>query len=134
DVERLLDLAKSRSQRRAEERVHAAVQHFARGAEALFAIPVARPEGTDQDVALCLVEIGLAGQQPLQDRADATDFLNRFVRDVNDGLHGRGSPWVPEQKRQQKANGRVRSAEAGQYKVATTRWKRTKIVAAARTV
>ncbi len=88
DIERLLDFAESAGQRGAEEIIEAAVEHFAAGPEALLAVGVAGPEGADEDVALGFFEIGFAGEQTVQHRADAADLLNRFVGYVNDNLHG----------------------------------------------
>ena len=67
--------------------IEAAVEHFALRPEALFAAVVAGPERADQDIARNFVQIGSAGEQPVEDRADAADFLNGFVGDVNDSLH-----------------------------------------------
>ena len=67
--------------------IEAGVEHFPAGSEPGVAGGVGLPERTDQDVARGGLEIGSAGQQPLQDRADPPDFLNGFVGDVNNGMH-----------------------------------------------
>ena len=41
---------------------------------------------------MACVEVDAAGQQPLEDGADAADLLDRFVGDVNDGLHAGNLP------------------------------------------
>jgi hypothetical protein len=87
DVEFLLDLPKPRRQRGAIQMIQAAVQNFALRAEPVFRQVIARPERAHQNISLDLVEIGSAGEQPLQHRSDSTDLLNGFMRDVNDGLH-----------------------------------------------
>ena len=88
DVERLLDLTEPGGERRAVEVVEAGVEDFALRPEAHLAALVAGPEGADQDVARDLLEIDLAGEQPVEDGPDAADLLDRFVGDVDDGFHG----------------------------------------------
>src|SRR5205085_3761598 len=79
---------KARGKRRAIEVIEGAVEHFALWAEALLANGVGRPEGADQDIALNRVEIDGAGEEAMKDSADAADFLDGFVGDVDDGGHG----------------------------------------------
>ena len=56
-------------------------------AAAVLAAVVAGPEGADEDVARRAGEVFTAGEQALEHGADAADLLNRFVGDVDDGLH-----------------------------------------------
>ena len=87
DLVRLLNFAKALRQRRTIKRIHAGIKNLAVGARARFTALVAGPEWSDQNVPRTTLEIDVAGQKPLQNGADAANFLNRFVGDVNDGLH-----------------------------------------------
>ena len=82
-----LDLAKPGCQRRAENVVQAAVKDFAAGAQAQLAVLVIGPIGSDEDIALDIIQILLTGEKPVQYRSDTADFLNRFVCDMDDSLH-----------------------------------------------
>jgi hypothetical protein len=87
-AEGLLDLAEPAGQRRAVDVIEAAVEHFAQRAQPLLAGVVARPKGADEDVARALIEVDAAGEQALQDCANAADLLDRFVSNVYDRSHG----------------------------------------------
>ncbi len=89
DAVGLLDLAEAGRQRGAVEGIEAGVEDFAVTAEAGFTPGVGRPEGADQDVARDLVEEDSAGEEAMEDGADAADLVDGFVSDVYDGLHGR---------------------------------------------
>jgi hypothetical protein len=67
--------------------IEAAVQHLALRTEAMLGNVVAGPEWTYENIPRHLIEIGSACEQPMQNRADPTDFLNGLMRYVNHCLH-----------------------------------------------
>ena len=67
--------------------IERAVEHLALRPEALLAGGIHGPERADEDVALDGVEIDGAGEQAMKHRADAADFLDGFVGNVDNGGH-----------------------------------------------
>ena len=55
--------------------------------EAIFGGAVGCEEGSEEDVALDLGAVLAAGDEAVEDGADAADFLDRFMGDVYDSFH-----------------------------------------------
>ncbi len=86
DVVETLDPPKGGTVAGIDEAVDGGVEDLAAFAEPALRRTFGREQRTDQDRPLDRLQVGRAGEEPLQDGADAANLAGRLVGDVNDDI------------------------------------------------